>query len=343
MSETPSKPATLHDVARLAQVSYQTVSRVINNHPNVAKETRVRVLQAIHTLDYRPNRAARILITGRSQTLQLISFNLAFFQPIQYIIHEARELGYRLGISALRDPSSREELQALLDDLTTGMVDGFLLFGPEVNLNFEDFNRMCRGIPFVQIGANPGPMIPSVVFDQRHGTRQAIQHLLDLGHRSIAEIWGNLSIYDAKIRHETYLEVMQSNGLTPGPHIGTDFTIPSGFQAACQLIKQDMPFTALVCGNDQVALGVLRALHQHHIRVPEDVSVVGFDDDLNVAYYEPPLTTVRQDYTAQGRQGIQYLVSLIKDPLTLRYQQIIYPELIIRESTARIRSMKMVS
>jgi len=343
VSETPSKPATLHDVARLAHVSYQTVSRVINNHPNVAKETRVRVLQAIHTLDYRPNRAARSLITGRSQTLQLISFNVAFFQPVRYIIHEARELGYQIGISALREPASREELQTLLDDLTAGMVDGFLLFGPEVNLNFDDFNRMCRGIPFVQIGTNPGPMIPAVVFDQRHGTRQVIQHLLDLGHRNIAEIWGNSSIYDAKTRHETYLEMMHINGLTPGPYIETDFSIPSGFRATCQLIEQDVPFTALVCGNDQVALGALRALHQHHIRVPEDVSVVGFDDDLNVAYYEPPLTTVRQDYTTQGRQGIQYLVALIKDPLTPRYQQIIYPELIIRESTARVRSMEIVS
>jgi len=336
MSNASGKPATLHDVARLAEVSYQTVSRVVNNHPNVADATRRRVLQAIQELDYRPNLAARSLITGRSQILAIISFNVAFFDPIKYIIYGARELGYQVSVSALQDPNSKTELQTLFDHLTAGMAEGFLLFGPEINLNYEELTKMTRGIPFVQIGANPGPMIPSVIFDQRFGTRQAIQHLLDLGHRQIAEICGSSNIYDGRIRHETYLEMMEANGLPAGPYLETDFSTPSGYRAVCQLLERGEVFTALVCGNDQVALGALHAINEHNLRVPEDISLVGFDDEPEVAYYDPPLTTVRQDYTAQSRQGVQYLVSLIRDAKTAHYQQVIYPQLIVRQSTRSI-------
>jgi DNA-binding LacI/PurR family transcriptional regulator len=331
------KPATLHDVARLAGVSYQTVSRVVNNNPNVAEDTRERVTQAIQELDYRPNRAARSLITRRSQTLHLISFNINYFRPVRYIIQAAKDMGYHIGVTLLTDSTSKEDLRELLNELTARMIDGFLLFDPGIEFVFEEMNKLCRNIPFVQIGACPCPMIPAVVFDQRHGTQLVLRHLLDLGHRQIAEISGLIiNNYDGRVRHEMYLEMMKAYDLNPGPSVTGDFTIPGGYQATLKLLDLGEPFTALVCGNDELALGALHALHERGLRIPEDVSVVGFDDNLEVSFTEPPLTTVRQDYEAISRQSIQYLISLIENPRTPHYQQMIFPQLIVRESTQPI-------
>jgi DNA-binding LacI/PurR family transcriptional regulator len=336
-SFTFTKPATLHDVARLAGVSYQTVSRVVNNNPNVAPDTRERVSKAILELDYRPNRAARSLITRRSQTLHLISFNINYFRPVRYIIQAAKDMGYHIGVTLLTDSTSKEDLRQLLSELTARMIDGFLLFDPGIEFVYDEMNKLCRNIPFVQIGACPCPMIPAVVFDQRHGTQLVLRHLLDLGHRQIAEISGLITNnYDGRVRHEMYLEMMKAYDLNPGPYITGDFTIPGGYQAAFKLLDLGKPFTALICGNDELALGALHALHERGLRIPEDISVVGFDDNLEVSFTEPPLTTIRQDYEAISRQSIQYLISLIENPRTPHYQQMIFPQLIVRESTRLI-------
>jgi LacI family transcriptional regulator len=218
------------------------------------------------------------------------------------------------------------------------MIDGFLLFDPGIEFVFEEMNKLCRNIPFVQIGACPCPMIPAVVFDQRHGTQLVLRHLFDLGHRKIAEISGLIiNNYDGRVRHEMYLEMMRANNLNPGPMVTGDFTIPGGYLAAQKLLDLGEPFTALVCGNDELALGALHALHERGVRVPLDVSVVGFDDNLEISFTEPPLTTIRQDYEAISRQSIQYLISLIENPRTPHYQQMIYPQLITRQSTQSIK------
>ena len=328
------KQATLHDVARLADVSHQTVSRVINDSPNVADATREKVVQAIRRLNYRPNRAARSLITGRSQTLQVIDFDANFMAPIPPIVNLATERGYQIGVSTLRSPDSLLELNRLFDELTSRIVDGFLFFAMDIPMEVGLLDRLCRGIPYVQLGAAPDMNVPAVVFDQRHGMHQIMQHLFDLGHRKIAEVTGRLSKVDGRIRHEVYLEMMDGVGLEPGPWLEGDFTVHGGYVGTRQMLEQGQQFTALVCGNDQMALGALRALHEAHLRVPEDVSVVGFDDESFVAYYEPPLTTMRQDFQEQARQGIEYLIQLINDPETVHEHKVICPHLIVRESTA---------
>ncbi len=195
---------------------------------------------------------------------------------------------------------------------------------------------MCRGTPYVQIGADPGAMTPSVVFDQRYGTQLAVQHLLDLGHRRIAEISGPLNLSDARVRHETCLELMRANGLEPGPFAEGSFVLPGGYECTNRLLDRGDPFTALFCGNDQMALGALRALNERGLRVPEDISLVGFDDDNYAGYLTPPLTTVRQDFSALGQQSIEYLVALVNDPQTPVHQRVMCPQLIIRQSTRRI-------
>lgn len=333
MGTLPKQP-TLHDVARMANVSHQTVSRVINNGMNVAPKTRERVLAAVASLDYRPNRAARSLITGRSQTLQLITFNSYYFEPVRFLLYEAKDLNYQVGVSAPNRPASREEIAQLFDDLTSRMVDGFLIFDPQIHLDYDEIKKLCRGIPFVQMAGSPAEGVPGVVIDHRAGMNQLMDHLLGLGHRKIVEIPGNYNNWDARVRHETFRRKMMENSLDPDNWVEGDFTMESGYRVTRQLLASNRPLTALVCGNDDCALGALRALHERGLRVPEDVSVVGYDDLQQTGYYEPPLTTIQQDYSVLGRMCLHYLLAMIENPLETRRVVSIHPRLIVRKSTA---------
>ncbi len=328
------KQPTLHDVARLANVSHQTVSRVINDSPNVADETRKRVLDVIRRLNYRPNRAARSLITGRSQTLHVINFDANYLTPLPPLINLANDHGYQISISTMRHPNSMDELRRYFDDLTSRIVDGFLFFAMDLKVEVKILDGLCRGIPYVQLGTDPDPATPAVVIDQQVGMQKIMEHLFDLGHREIAEISGPFNHVDARIRHAVYTEMMTARNLVPDPWFEGNFTVAGGYERTCQVLGSGKKFSALVCGNDQMALGTLRALHETGLRVPEDVSVVGFDDENAVSFYEPPLTTICQDYHQQAQLGIEYLIQLIDDPETPRCHKVIVPELVVRLSTA---------
>ena len=339
MPEGHHRQATLHDVARVAGVSHQTVSRVINNSPNVSIDTRSRVNQAIEALNYRPNRAARSLITGRSQTIQVIDFSATYITPIPVIVRQSNELGYRVGVSILREGHTREDLRLLMDDLTSRLVDGFLLFDPQERIEREELDRLSRGVPYVQLGGNPMPEVPSVLVDHAAGITQVMNHLMGLGHKRIAEISGPLTSYDALIRHQTYLQNMEQAGFATGPCLEGNFETTEAYRLTSELLRESPSFSAIVCGNDDTALGALRALHERRIRVPEDISVTGFDDHLQVKYYEPPLTTVCQDYAAMSLLGLQYLLSFIEKPQTEHRQIVVCPDLVIRQSTGKARSV----
>ncbi len=333
MAESQTKRATLHDVAHLAGVSYQTVSRVINKHPNVSRNTREKVLGAIDTLDYRPNQAAKILATGRSHMIQLIIFDLSYSDPLPAMLYWARKFGYSLVISEINPRASRNEAQEILEDLTSRMIDGLVIYTPFLHFSHEELAEMCHHLPFVMAGPELGAKMPSVVFDQRHGARLALQHLLDLGHRCIAEVSGPLQHIDARMRHETFVAMMQARGLDSSLSTEGDFEAPGGYEGVIRLLDEHKTFTALLVGNDRMAMGALHALRARGLRVPEDVSVVGFDDMLEAAYFIPTLTTVRQDFDALGRQCMEYLVSIIETPDTPLQQRVLYPELVVRDST----------
>ena len=179
--------------------------------------------------------------------------------------------------------------------------------------------------------------MPSVVVDQWNGARQAVEHLIDLGHTNIAEISGPLENFDASIRHSSWRRCLELNSLEPGLSVAGDFEVRSGYLGAKELLAKQRPFTALFVGNDRMALGAIRALREAGLRVPEDVSVVGFDDIPEAAFFEPPLTTVRQDFEVLGKESVEYLVSLIEDDHTAVQQRVLYPELVIRQSTACLR------
>lgn len=311
---------------------------MVNRHPNVAEETRAKVLRAIRQLDYRPNQAATMLATGRSYMLQLIMFDIRYNDPLPAMIYRAKQMGFTLVISEITPFTSRDETRERLEELASRMIDGLIIFSPYAFLPYSELTELCKGMPFVLVGSQMGMKAPSVVFDQRHGAELAIQHLLDLGHRHIAEIRGPQEHIDARARHEAFVNMLEAQGLTPGPSAEGDFEVPSGYAATKSLLASGIPFTALFASNDRMAVGALHALREHGLSVPDDVSLVGFDDMTEAAYLNPSLTTVRQDLDLIAQHSIEYVVSMIDNPKMPMHQRVLYPELIIRNSTRQIAS-----
>ena len=330
---------TLDDVARSAGVSYQTVSRVINDHPSVAEATRERVLHAIKELDYRPNRSARSLATRRSNTIGIVGFDTRYFGPSQMLVHIEAVLkreGYGLAFTSI-DDGTYAAVQRASSEISHQDLDGVVMIAPLAGADVMSIAGLFGDTPLVMIDAQPGEAVHSVAIDQVHGVRLAVQHLLALGHRHVCEISGPLRWNAALERHETWHTHLAAAGIEPGVSIEGDWSAASGFAAMRRLLATGAPCTALVAGNDQMALGAMRALRDAGLRVPEDVSIVGFDDIPEAAFFEPPLTTVRQDFEAAGQQCVEYLTTLIRNPHTPRHQRMLYPTLVTRASTARPR------
>ena len=328
------KRITLYDVAKAAGVSHQTVSRVINNYPHVAPHTRKRVLRAIQDLGYQPNRAAQVLNTQRSHILEVVTTNIysSSAATITSISFTAKELGYQVTVAALPP----DDLRSFIAGMSARLVDGLLVNCESIDIPDDELQTLTQGTPVVKLKGEPGPDLPLVGYDQAHGMRAAVQHLIECGHRQIAELHGPLDLYDARARHAAWQHTLTARGLQPGPSAGGDFSEKSGYDALCQLLDDGAPFSAVCAANDSMAQGALFALHERGLRVPHDVSLVGFDDVPAAAYYTVPLTTVRQDHALVGRLAVEYLVSLIEKPDTPVYQRVLLPELVVRHSTRRL-------
>ena len=335
MSVENAKQATLVDVAARAGVSYQTVSRVINDHPNVAPSTRARILQAIEELRYLPNVAARILVTRRSKTVGIVSYGTAYFGPGQMVAHiEAsfRERGYGLTLATLAE-LTLDALDAAVHELRGRAVDGIVMITPIVGIDPRAVRAACGSVPYVMIDIALGASSPSVVIDQRLGGVLAARHLLDLGHRRIAELRGPHDWTGAVLRHEGLVASLREAGLAPVAAEEGDWTSASGHAATLRLIDRGPPFTALVAANDQMALGAMRALRERGLEVPRDVSVVGFDDLPESAFFEPPLTTIHQDFASLGRAAAECLGEVIDGRPSPAEQRVLEPRLVVRAST----------
>jgi len=336
MPDIEARRATLRDVAAAAGVSYQTVSRVVNQKPSVAPGTRERVLDVIRQLNFTPNPAAQVLNTGRSHILQLVIFTSVYGRAVSAMVQEGHQLGYTLAITELGEPASIKALRERLE-ATARMADGLLLMLPYEGLSPDDLFELCDGRPFVVVGSEMGTQVSSVVFDQRHAIDQVVDHLLSLGHRGIVEIAGGLDHAEARARHQALAACLALRGMRLAASLEADPQAASAFTAVERLLSADLQFTALLVGNDRMALGALRALRERGLRVPEDVSIVGFEDVQESAFYEPPLTTVRQDFYAFGRQCVKDLVAHIEVPDTQVTTHVLYPELVVRQSTALCR------
>lgn len=333
------KKVTLNDVAEHSGVSYQTVSRVINNHPSVAEDTRQRVLESIRELNYHPNRAARSLVTSRSDTIAIISFGTTFYGPgqmVSNITRHAKASGYRVSLSTV-EQLGWAEVKAAIDDLHEHLIDGIIMIAPIISDFMHDIRAHIGNIPLIQIDTKPELNVASVAIDQAHGCKLAVEHLITLGHTAIAEISGPLNWYDATMRHHSWIATMQQHNLATHMSAEGNWSAQSGYEALHLLVRQGARFSGLVVANDQMALGAIAALNELGLRVPQDVSVIGFDDIPESAYFLPSLTTVHQDFAALGEQCVEYLVSLITHPETPVHQRILSPELIVRQSTAQLK------
>jgi DNA-binding LacI/PurR family transcriptional regulator len=334
--DSKTKRATIRDIAKASDVSYQTVSRVINDSSGVSEKTRQRILRVMQDLNYQPNRAAQMLTTNRSFTLEALIVDVDYAGSLakttKAMMRAARQLGYSLLVS----DTNLEDLPKAFENAASRLVDGVVLYAPNLDIADSDLLDISHNIPFVRRDYVPNSKLAWVGFNQVTATQQAVEHLIGLGHRDIAEISPPRHYHNGYWRHHTYLDVLRQHGLDVGPNIAGDYSMQSGYDTTRWLLASGKPFTAIVVGTDKMALGALHALREKGIRVPEDVSMVGFDNSELAAFVAPPLTTVEFKFDKQDEMVVKYLVELIKDPDMEIHQRVLSSELIIRQSTRAI-------
>jgi DNA-binding LacI/PurR family transcriptional regulator len=328
-----SRPPVMADVARLAGVSHQTVSRVLNEHPNVRPLTRDRVLAAIRELAYRPNAAARTLVTRRTHTLGVITADTMLYGPTSmlYGFERATHDAYFVSVASLPSLDRRSMLYAVDRFLGQG-IEGIIVIATQ-DTAVAALAHVPAEVPLVAVGCGTRAPVTSVAIDNTAGAAAATRYLLGLGHRTVYHVAGPPSHLDAKERVEGWRQTLTEAGAPVPAVLAGHWSASSGYRLGGPLAAEP-GLTAIFCGNDAMALGVMRALAERGLRVPDDVSIVGFDDAPEAGYYLPPLTTVRQDFGEVGRQALATLVDRMYGAIPAGPRVQVAPELIVRSSAA---------
>ncbi|PPJ21625.1 LacI family transcriptional regulator [Nocardia nova] len=331
--------SALSDVASLAGVSQQTVSRVVNGHPYVADRTRRRVQEAIATLGYRPNTAARALATGVTRSIGLVTFNIGEYGPAQTMLgleRAARAAGYSLTITVL-DEISAPAMQEAVERLVGQSVDAVIVLGTYAGA-LDAVQELRTAVPVVSVRAAPAPARPTVWVDQEAGARMATRYLLDLGHATVHHVAGPPDSLDARQRLFGWEEELRHRGIDVPEPLPGDWTAAAGYRAGVEFAAllsaegRARP-TAVFVANDQMALGLLKAVQERGISVPGDLSVIGFDDLPESGYFLPALSTVRQDFAELGRCGVQTALDILTGQ-PHENRSTVPPLLVVRDSTA---------
>jgi DNA-binding LacI/PurR family transcriptional regulator len=338
--EGASRAQVMSDVAARAGVSHQTVSRVVNGHPHVAAATRERVQRAIQELGYRPNTAARALVTGSTRTIGLVTSHINQYGPAQTLLgleHAARAAGYSLSVAIL-DEDSEGAMREAVDRFVAQSVDAVVAlstYGQAV----EALRRFDAPVPLIAVQVGRDPQRPTVWVDQEAGAALATRHLLALGHPTVHHVAGPEDSLEARGRILGWRRELLAAGAVVPDVLHGDWWPSAGYAAGRELAirirnggADGTDVTAVFLANDQMALGLLNALHGAGVSVPGDVSVVGFDDVPEAAYYTPPLTTVRQDFAELGRRGVQLVLARLRGEDF--HAEPVMPQLIVRGSTA---------
>lgn len=323
----------MSDVAAVAGVSHQTVSRVLNGHPSVRPETRQRVLDAIAALGYRRNTAARALVTRRTGTIGVVSSGSALFGPTSTLIAvevAARDAGMFVSVATVARWAS-DSLHQVLEHFMSQGVEGVVVIAAhddaiEAVLSFD------TPVPVVMVGPKDlaGGHVRSVAVDQYAGARMATRHLLDLGHHDVVHLAGPTDWLDARSRVRGWRDELEDAGMPVPEVIDGDWSAARGYAVGRQLLDEGLP-GSVFAANDQLALGLLHAFAEGGVRVPHDVSVVGFDDVDGSAHFFPPLTTVRQDFAALGERCLGLLLAAIAGDVL--EPDLIAPRLVVRASS----------
>lgn len=332
---------TIKDIAKKLNISVSTVSYALNGGPRpVPEEVKARVFQTAQQLGYRPNRNARSLITKKSNAIGVIPSSLGenialspfFIETFNGVVNEAESLHYDIIFFTRYDQSDPANLA---NDLLDGRVDALVFIAPPI---YSEIYKQIEtsGIPAVAVGAEIQSKIPTYNVDNACGVALAMQHLVDLGHRKIGHIAGLRNLADSIERESAVIDFLANSGLQYRPEwfgIG-NFIVDDGYEAALKILRlKDRP-TAIFCANDEIAIGAIRAAHELGIRIPTDLSLVGFDGNQLGAYTWPRLTTVRHPVAEIASAAMRALVDFIEWGHAPK-SRLFKPDLTVRESTAR--------
>jgi LacI family transcriptional regulator len=341
---TEKKKTTIYDVAKEAGVSRQTISRVLNNRPDVSRETRKRIKDIIERLDYHPSAIARSLRSPKSFTLGVVTAGLKYVGPsrtLSGITQGAEELGYGLLLKELASFSANN-VYPLLQLFQAHHVDGIIWAAPEIgdNRNWLADLPSELDVPIIFLTMERREDVSIVTIDNCWGGRLATEHLIGLGRTRIGHISGPLDWWEARQRKQAWEDVLSEAGLPSNERMWVEgnWSSKSGKFAIGELLNKFPEMDAIFVGNDQMALSVLQTAAERGIRVPDDLAVVGFDGIAESEFFSPSLSTVYQNQDELGRTTVQELVRLIdeklQDDTVIQPSQIsLKPELIVREST----------
>ncbi|MCT9870550.1 LacI family DNA-binding transcriptional regulator [Paenarthrobacter aurescens] len=321
------------DVAKMAGVSHQTVSRVLNNHPNVSGKTKERVESAIAHLGYRRNTAARSLVTRRSRTIGVLACETGQFGPANTLLgveQAGREAGYFVSIANLREVTS-DSVNDAIAHFRNQSVDGIVILVPHPDV-LGVLHEVAVPVPIVAVGAGAGNQLTGASLNQRLGARLAVEYLIALGHRHIAHVSGPPHWIDAAERIKGWEEALGNAGLETEVLLRGAWDAASGYRAGLELLHH-RGITAVFVANDQMAVGVLRAVQEAGLQVPGQISVVGYDDQPEAEFFMPPLTTIKQDFEELGRRCMEAMLQQL-DGGGGSGEQIVNPRLVIRSTTA---------
>lgn len=326
-----ARSVTLDDVARLAGVSYQTVSRVLNHSAQVSAATRARVEAAMQQLNYIPNRVAQQLAGKATRTLGLATSDLALMAPAQIasaIQQRAAAQAYHLVIAMANAGS---DAQDTVNELLAQRVDALLINLPLSAQQAAQIQLQCGNKPALFLDVEGSAGVAQCQYQSASGARQAVDHLVALGHRQIGVLNGPERSASARARFAAWQQALAAHQLAPVCVLSGDWSAAAGYQAVMTLLPDRLP-QALLVANDQMALGAMRALHQHGVKIPAEISLIGYDDTAESAWYQPPLTTVRQDLQQLGTVSVDRLLAQLageRPPV-----EPLETELVLRETTA---------
>lgn len=333
------RSVSMTDVARRAGVSQKTVSRVVNDEPHVTEAVRARVRAAIEELGFRPNAAARALVTRRTRRIGVVALGAGFHGPssvLEGVESVSRQNGYALSVIRT-EPGGRTEIQAAVDALVSQGVEAIVVSEP------VDFGEEPLTIPdsvgVLTFGMRPvSSHVDELVVgtDEFTGARDATEHLLALGHEAVFHIAGPDNWLSSRHRRAGWAAALEEAGVrVPGPFVG-DWTPQGGYEAMMSLLARG-ECTAVFVANDQMSIGAIAAIERSGLTVPGDISVVGFDDIDVAAFLSVPLTTVRQDFAESSRLGVHRLIRAIDGHPPSETRRTVPAPLVIRASTGRPR------